>query len=156
MYTKFKYSKLSCLISGLVITFSGAIANKPIKKSNQPNVLLVITDDQGFGDLGYHNNPQIKTPVLDKFAKKATKFSNFYVSPVCAPTRASLLTGRYNIRTGVYDTYSGGAIMASNETTIAEELKEGDTKQHCLGNGTSATIIHAVRKIKGSIILFGI
>jgi arylsulfatase len=62
--------------------------------------------------------------VIDAFAKENIKFSNFYVSPVCSPTRASLLTGRYNIRTGVFDTLSGGSIMALSETTIAEILSE--------------------------------
>jgi arylsulfatase len=93
-------------------------------KLNQPNIIIIMADDMGYGDLGFHNNPTIQTPFLDQFASSSVQFSNFYVSPVCAPTRASLLTGRYNIRTGVYDTYSGGAIMASNETTIAEIFKD--------------------------------
>lgn len=92
--------------------------------SQKPNVIIIMADDMGYGDLGFHGNPTIKTPHLDKLAKESTNFSNFYVSPVCAPTRASLMTGRYNIRTGVFDTYSGGAIMATEETTIAEVFKE--------------------------------
>jgi arylsulfatase len=83
-----------------------------------------MTDDMGYGDLGYHGNSDISTPVLDKLANESVAFNNFYVSPVCAPTRASLMTGRYHTRTGVYDTYSGGAIMASNEVTIAEILHD--------------------------------
>ncbi len=89
----------------------------------QPNIILIVTDDQGYGDLGFHGNPVIKTPVLDSLAGKSTRFNQFYVSPVCAPTRASLLTGRYSIRTGVYDTYNGGAIMNDEEKTIPEYLK---------------------------------
>ncbi|MCF8226379.1 MAG: arylsulfatase [Bacteroidales bacterium] len=89
----------------------------------RPNVILIMTDDQGYGDLGYHGNPHIHTPVLDDFAEKSTRFLNFYVSPVCAPTRSSLMTGRYSLRTGVRDTYNGGAIMAADEITIAEMLK---------------------------------
>lgn len=80
----------------------------------------------GYGDLVYHGNPIIQTLTLDTFAEERFKLDNFYVSPVCAPTRANLMTGRYNIRTGVYDTFSGGAIMASNEITIAEVFKEND------------------------------
>jgi arylsulfatase len=89
-----------------------------------PNVILIITDDQGFGDLGYHGNPQIKTPTLDQFAAESIRFTNFYVSPVCAPTRSSLMTGRYNIRTGVFDTYCGGAMMAAEEVTMAEIFRD--------------------------------
>ena len=89
----------------------------------RPNVILIITDDQGYGDLGYNRNPHVKTPVLDRFANESIRFNEFYVSPVCAPTRSSLMTGRYSLRTGVRDTYNGGAIMAPSEITIAEMLK---------------------------------
>lgn len=61
-----------------------------------PNVVLVITDDQGYGDLGVHGNPRISTPNLDRLARESVGFRSFYVSPVCSPTRASLITGRYN------------------------------------------------------------
>lgn len=88
-----------------------------------PNIVLIITDDQGYGDLGFHGNPHIKTPVLDRLASQSIRFNNFYVSPVCAPTRSSLMTGRYSLRTGVRDTYNGGAIMHTNEVTLAEMLK---------------------------------
>ena len=91
-----------------------------------PNVILIITDDQGYGDLGFNGNPNIITPALDNFAAESVRFNNFYVSPVCAPTRSSLMTGRYSLRTGVRDTYNGGAIMASSEVTIAEMLKQGN------------------------------
>lgn len=95
-----------------------------IQAQTSPNILLIMTDDQGFGDLGYHGNPQIHTPALDKLAAESVRFSNFYVSPVCAPTRASLMTGRYNIRTGIFDTYCGGAIMATEEVTMAEIFRD--------------------------------
>ena len=90
----------------------------------RPNVLLIITDDQGYGDLGFHGNHIIQTPNLDELAAESVRMQNFYVSPVCAPTRSSLMTGRYSLRTGVHDTYHGGAIMAAEEVTIAEMLKD--------------------------------
>lgn len=90
---------------------------------DRPNVILIITDDQGYGDFGFTGNPHVQTPNLDQLSKESIRFNNFYVSPVCAPTRSSLMTGRYSLRTGVRDTYNGGAIMASNEVTIAETLK---------------------------------
>ncbi|MGQ8335306.1 arylsulfatase [Sunxiuqinia sp. A32] len=88
-----------------------------------PNVVLIITDDQGYGDLGVNGNPHVITPVIDHFASESIRFNQFYVSPVCAPTRSSLMTGRFSLRTGVRDTYNGGATMASEEVTIAEMLK---------------------------------
>lgn len=99
-------------------------ASGTAQKNEHPNVLLIITDDQGFGDLGINGNPHIKTPVIDKFAKESIRLNQFYVSPVCAPTRSSLMTGRYSLRTGVHDTYNGGATMATSEITIAEVLKK--------------------------------
>ena len=95
-------------------------------ENKKPNVIIIITDDQGFGDLGINENPNIITPNIDQFASESIQFDNFFVSPVCAPTRASLMTGRYSLRTGVRDTYNGGAIMSNTETTIAEILKEAD------------------------------
>jgi arylsulfatase A-like enzyme len=108
----------------LIFLFCPLNGQSKIKSNNKPNVILILTDDQGYGDLGYHKNPDIKTPTLDAFASESIGLNNFYVSPVCSPTRASLLTGRYNIRTGVFDTFSGGSIMASSEITIAELLKD--------------------------------
>ena len=96
------------------------------KDKTPPNVILIITDDQGYGDLGFNGNPNIITPALDNFAAESVRFNNFYVSPVCAPTRSSLMTGRYSLRTGVRDTYNGGAIMASSEVTLAEMLKQAN------------------------------
>ena len=99
----------------------------------RPNVIVIITDDQGYGDFGHTGNPHVKTPNLDKFAKESIRFNNFYVSPVCAPTRASLMTGRYSLRTGIRDTYNGGATMASNEVTIAEMLKDANYRTGMFG-----------------------
>jgi len=90
---------------------------------NRPNVLVIMTDDQGFGDFAMNGNPVVRTPNLDKLAKDGVRLTNFYVSPVCSPTRASLLTGRYNYRTGVVDTYLGRSLMDSDEVTLAEMLR---------------------------------
>ena len=95
-------------------------AQNTLKSELQPNVLVIITDDQGHGDLGFHGNPDIATPNLDRLARESVRCKNFYVSPVCAPTRASLMTGRYNYRTGVTDTYLGRAMMYADEVTLAE------------------------------------
>ncbi|MEG3658447.1 arylsulfatase [Arenibacter palladensis] len=111
---------LFVLLANLILIGCSQDSNK----TKRPNVIIVATDDQGFGDLGYYGNPHVQTPTLDSFAKESVRFDRFIVSPVCAPTRASLMTGRYSLRTGVRDTYRGGAIMATEEITVAEMLKE--------------------------------
>lgn len=92
--------------------------------AKQPNIILLLTDDQGYGDLGYTGNPDIKTPHIDAFARESVVFDYFYVSPVCTPTRASLMTGRYNQRTGAIDTWMGRSTMHQDEFTLAEALKD--------------------------------
>jgi len=91
--------------------------------ASPPNVIIFLTDDLGYGDLGCHGNRQVKTPNLDAFAREAVEFTNFHVSPVCSPTRASLMTGRYNFRTGVCDVFGQAAVMDPAEVTIAERLR---------------------------------
>ena len=91
--------------------------------ARRPNVVLVLTNDQGFGDLGCHGNPHIRTPHMDSFARTAVEFTQFYVSPVCSPTRASLLTGRYNFRTGFCGVFGKGCQMDPGEVTVAEALR---------------------------------
>lgn len=90
--------------------------------AGRPNVLLLVTDDQGYGDVGIHGNDRIRTPNLDVLAAQGARLTRFYVSPVCSPTRASLYTGRYNYRTGVVDTFLGRSLMHSEELTVAEIL----------------------------------
>lgn len=89
-----------------------------------PNIVLIMTDDQGWAQLGSHGDPILDTPHLDRLAAESVEMTRFYVSPVCAPTRAALMTGRYNYRTGVVDTYLGRALMAPSEVTIAEMLRD--------------------------------
>jgi len=89
-----------------------------------PNVVLVVTDDQGWGDLGIHGNPYIQTPNIDRIAKSGVQFERFYVSPVCSPTRAEILTGRYHPNVGVYSTSQGGERLNPDEKTIADVFKQ--------------------------------
>jgi arylsulfatase A-like enzyme len=70
----------------------------PASAVERPNVILVVTDDQGWGDLRFHGNGKIDTPTMDRLATAGARFDRFFVSPMCAPTRASLLTGRWNLR----------------------------------------------------------
>lgn len=88
-----------------------------------PNIVLIMSDDQGYGDFGFTGNPVLETPHLDALATTCPSVRRFYVSPVCSPTRACLLTGRYNHRTRVIDTYRGRSCMEPEEVTLAEALK---------------------------------
>ena len=103
------------------------------KEEKLPNVLLILTDDQGYGDLTIHGNQFIETPNIDNLAKESAQFERFYVSPLCAPTRASLLTGRYHLRTGTVSVSKGLEIMRENETTLAEMFKENGYKTGIFG-----------------------
>ncbi len=88
-----------------------------------PNVILCISDDQGYGDLSLHGNPHLQTPNLDRIGTEGVQFTQFQVCPVCSPTRSSLMTGRYNYRTGVVDTFLGRSMMYPDEVTLAEVLR---------------------------------
>lgn len=116
-------SKFIALVLLIAVCIATAI-QCPVSNAQQPNVILLMTDDQGLGDLGFTGNPVIETPHLDALAKESVWLKQFYVSPVCAPTRASMMTGRYNYRTRVVDTYIGRAMMDPDEITVAEILKE--------------------------------
>ena len=102
------------LIGNGITSFSSVAQERP------PNIIIVITDDQGWGDLSLHGNRNIFTPHLDRLAEGGAQFTDFYVQPVCSPTRAELLTGRYSARCGVYSTSRGGERLDLDEVTLAE------------------------------------
>ena len=99
----------------------------------RPNIVLVMTDDQGWAQVGFHGDPVLRTPHLDRLAGESVEMTRFYVSPVCAPTRAALLTGRYNYRTGVVDTYIGRALMEPGEVTVVEMLRDAGYRTGIFG-----------------------
>ena len=104
-----------------------------VMERKRPNVILIMTDDQGWGDISSHGNDKIDTPVMDRLASDGARFERFFVSPVCAPTRASLLTGRYHLRTGTHGVTRGRENMRSKEVTIAEALKQASYATGCFG-----------------------
>ncbi len=106
-----------------LIFFSFLLGGCQTKLPERPNVLLILTDDQGWGDLSIHGNKVLETPVIDNLIRNGAEFEQFYVSPLCAPTRASLLTGRYHLRTGVSSVSNGLEVMDTQETTLAELFK---------------------------------
>ena len=95
-----------------------------LPESQKPSVILILTDDQGWGDLSFNGNTNLNTPNIDAIARNGISFDNFYVQPVCSPTRAELLTGRHFARMGVYSTSAGGERFNLGETTIAEIFKK--------------------------------
>jgi len=112
----FKRSLFTALCA--IVTFLGPAAAATGDRPLHPNVIIVITDDQGYGDLGCHGNAVIKTPHLDRLHAESTRLTNFHVSPTCAPTRAALMTGRYANATGVWHTIMGRSILRRDEATI--------------------------------------
>jgi len=93
------------------------------RRSPKPNVVLILTDDMGWGDLHIHGNKIIETPRLDRLGNESVRFDNFYVHPCCAPTRAALLTGRHFLRTGVRHVHGGGDFLHRGEVTMAQWFK---------------------------------
>ena len=94
-----------------------------IHKNNPPNVILIMTDDQGWGDLSLNGNLDLTTPHIDRLGETGVQFDRFYVSPVCSPTRAEILTGRHHVRGGVFSTSRGGERLDIDEETMAEVFK---------------------------------
>jgi arylsulfatase A-like enzyme len=121
-------SRVVCLFLLLpALTVPSTAADAAASQSQlRPNIVLIMSDDQGWGDLSLHGNTNLATPHVDSLARDGALFSRFYVSPVCAPTRASLLTGRYHPRTGVHGVSRGRERMNLGETTIAEILRRAD------------------------------
>lgn len=124
------------LVIVVVVLLSGRgelLARATGKARQKPNVLLIMTDDQGFGDVRSHGNPLIDTPVLDRLAAESVRFDRFFVSPVCAPTRASLLTGRDHLRTGVSWVTHRWEVIRTEEVTLGEALKASGYATGCFG-----------------------
>lgn len=107
---------LLCVVSLLLHSATAA-------QAKQPNVVLVMTDDQGYGDLGCHGNTMIRTPNIDRLYTQSVRLTDFHVDPTCSPTRAALLTGRYSTRSGVWHTIMGRSLMYHDEVTLADVFK---------------------------------
>ncbi|MEM7396011.1 MAG: sulfatase-like hydrolase/transferase [Verrucomicrobiota bacterium] len=98
-----------------------------------PNVILVITDDQGYGDLACHGNPVLKTPHLDRLHQESVRLTDFHVDPTCSPTRAALMTGRYAQRVGVWLTFLGRHRIRADEPTMADVFSAGGYRTAIFG-----------------------
>jgi arylsulfatase A-like enzyme len=125
----FESSKLCILGTGLITIGILAGCKMPAKNETKqkPNFIIIFADDQGYNDLGCFGSETIKTPRIDKMASEGMKMTSFYAQPVCGPSRAALLTGRYPLRVG------GGWLVNSDEITIAEVLKGAGYATGCVG-----------------------
>ncbi|WP_044631843.1 arylsulfatase [Neotamlana sedimentorum] len=103
------------------------------EKDTRPNIVFVITDDQGYGDLGHTGNTIIKTPHIDKFSTESVNLTNYHVGTTCAPTRAGLLTGRNCNRNGVWHTIMGASMLNREEVTMADVLQQNGYKTGMFG-----------------------
>lgn len=101
--------------------------------ADSPNVILILTDDQGYGDLAAHGHPQLKTPHLDRLRAESVRFENFYVSPSCSPTRAALLTGMHEFRGGVTHTKLGREKLSLEAKILPQLLKKSGYRTGCIG-----------------------
>ncbi|MCC9642115.1 arylsulfatase [Rhodopirellula sp. JC740] len=95
-----------------------------LSAADHPNVVIVITDDQGYGDVGFTGNPVIKTPHIDALAAESTSLSDYHVAPTCSPTRSAFVTGHWTNRTGVWHTISGRSMLRDNEITFGEIFRD--------------------------------
>ena len=93
-----------------------------MSSSGRPNVVFVLTDDQGYGDLGCHGNPIVRTPNIDRMHAQSIRLTDYHVGPTCAPTRAGLLTGHYHNSTGVWHTIGGRSLLRADEYGMAMAL----------------------------------
>ncbi len=120
----FPYRKV---VSGYAVALLGATPfTTNAAKSDKMNVIFILTDDQGYGDMSCHGNPNIKTPAIDKFHTESIRFENFHSGTTSAPTRAGLMTGHYCNSTGVWHTVMGRSILNSEEVLLPEAfLKSG-------------------------------
>ncbi|HSG69575.1 MAG TPA: arylsulfatase, partial [Planctomycetaceae bacterium] len=132
----FSAAILLMLVSCLQCVFPSVIDAQP-KKS--PNVIVILTDDQGWGDLSVHGNTNLATPHIDSLARDGVLFERFFVCPVCSPTRAEFLTGRYHLRGGVRGVSTGQERLDLDEHTIAQSFKAAGYATAAFGkwhNGT--------------------
>ncbi|MBI1323604.1 sulfatase-like hydrolase/transferase [bacterium] len=114
MHTSIRFSALLWAMAVGFIFCTSAVAER------RPNVIMIVTDDQGYGDLACHGHPFVKTPNLDRLHRESLRLTDFHVMPLCAPTRAALMTGRDPLRDGVWATVLGRSILPASTPTIAD------------------------------------
>ncbi len=128
----------------LLLSFDAAVA------SEKPNVIIVITDDQGTGDLGCNGNPYIITPALDDFKEEAVYFSNFHVSTTCAPSSGALMTGRHTNRLNVFHAISGRSLLFEDKVILPQVLSDNGELEKYQGYCTDVFFNEALDLIEAN------
>lgn len=118
MLNRRPYGHVSCFLFLLMATCRIVAGDAPPR----PNIILIMPDDQGYGDLGCHGNPFLKTPHLDRLASQSVRFTDFHVSPTCAPTRSAIMTGRHEFKNGITHTIFERERLTLSATTLPEVL----------------------------------
>ncbi len=116
--------------TAMAVTASEA---ESVPQRQQPNVLLIIADDQGYGDIGFHGNTMIETPHLDRLAQESVRLTNFHVDPTCSETRAALMSGQYAMRGGVWHTVMGRSFLNAKSWTMPQAFKSAGYKTGIFG-----------------------
>jgi len=130
--TRRSFLKTTGIGAAALMSTSSLIFSQRTTKE-KPNVILIMTDDQGYGDLACHGNPVIKSPNLDTLYSDSVRLTDFHVCPTCSPTRASLMTGRYCNRTGVWHTIMGRSLLREDEVTMADVFAAGGYRTGIFG-----------------------
>jgi arylsulfatase A-like enzyme len=107
--------------------------NEADLREKKPNIIIIMTDDQGYGHIGAHGNPHLKTPNLDQLYQESVRFTDFHVDPSCSPTRASILTGKYSSKSGVWHTIGGRSLLQKDMLTIGDVFKSAGYKTGYFG-----------------------
>lgn len=103
------------------------------ESSDRPNVVLIVTDDQGYGDMSCHGNPWLQTPEIDRLYRSSVRLTDYHVDPTCSPTRAALMSGRYSTRVGVWLTYSSRHHLRKDELCLAEAFRRNGYRTGIFG-----------------------
>lgn len=125
-----KKTIFSIIYSVLFLITCSLFGQESLKK---PNVILILADDQGYGDMSCNGNPYLKTPAIDALQKNSVNLSDFHVDPTCAPTRAALMTGRYSARVGVWLTIKGRHHLRKDEVTVADVFSDNQYETAIFG-----------------------
>jgi arylsulfatase A-like enzyme/alpha-L-fucosidase len=131
-----KASYLTAGLLALAVLSSGCAEQhegQAPEQSSRPNIIVVMTDDQGYGDLGRHGNPIVRTPVIDQLASESHRFTDFHVDPTCSPTRSALMSGQYSLRAGVWHTVMGRHMLSDRHHTLPEALGEAGYNTAMIG-----------------------
>jgi len=123
-----KIWRVVSLLGGL-----GHVADGAAAPPQRPNVVLIMTDDQGYGDIAAHGHPHLITPNMDRLRERSVRLERFHVDPTCSPTRAALMTGRYSGRVGVWHTVMGRNLLREDETTLAEVFQRAGYRTGIFG-----------------------